>query len=231
MNLRCIIILRYDVFYERLIMNKISLISLALSFLFTLTSGCVHSSDSEESSSSSKKDKDGGNLVCQGKYSLTADVNFSKRRKIDSNDSDEGVTLYFGTGEKSAAEFATYTFYYKDGVLSKIHGKETFTKYFSDEVGDDELEESSTLFEKLYRDNDGRIIAEYTIDDEKNDLIIALRKVNIKDTLETNTSLTCTGNSYDYRNEVIKQDERRDYEEDRLKDREEFKKEKSLIGA
>ena len=32
-------------------------------------------------------------------------------------------------------------------------------------------------------------------------------------------------------NEVIKQDERRDYEEDRLKDREEFKKEKSLIGA
>ena len=51
MNLRCIIILRYDVFYERLIMNKISLISLALSFLFTLTSGCVHSSDSEESSS------------------------------------------------------------------------------------------------------------------------------------------------------------------------------------
>ena len=28
-------------------MNKISLISLALSFLFTITSGCVHSSDGE----------------------------------------------------------------------------------------------------------------------------------------------------------------------------------------
>lgn len=142
------------------------------------------------------------NLVCSGKISLLQDF-YIQKKGLDSGGIDENPENWkigFDTSNENI-ETSEYTFIYNNDKLQSIKCKEIYKASVSESATDKDIQEMNEKSNiKAYKDKNNRINMEYTLD-ENDDIVRALNiQDNLKEKLEEHANLTCSGKSYNKKN-------------------------------
>lgn len=184
-------------------MKKKILLSLVILLSIFAITGCGNSKqdDVQENQQDSKVEKN-NNLYCKGKVSFLTDFLLSTGPMTADNpkpsDDPSDWTIAFPEEENDDIENSELTFVYDKNNNLSIQGKEIYTKSYSSQISDEDLEKMNGEIDgntyKTYK-KDGKVIIEYTIGSNF-DLIKAFNvryktKDELKKALEENTTLVC----------------------------------------
>jgi len=167
-------------------------LSLVLSLVLILgLTGCGNSNES------TSKTNNKNILVCTSNISLGNDMYIIKSSTIgdDDNDNPENWEIGFATDSENV-ETGEYKFIFDNNGLKTIKAKEIYKKSVSETATDKDLEEINKQDNFKASKKDGKVILEYSFDNDDSDMIKGLNahypnKKELKEFLEEEKIFSC----------------------------------------